>query len=65
MNFDLIGSVVFAGSGLKDLEKQQASSVVNANNVFGVGSVPSDFNAFKIPWAVQGRLLVYIDQFFK
>jgi hypothetical protein len=65
VNFDLIGSLVFAGSGLKDLEKQQASSVVNANNVFGDGSVPSDFNAFKIPWAVQGRLLIYIDQFFK
>jgi hypothetical protein len=65
VNFDLIGSLVFAGSGLKGLEKQQASSVVNANNVFGDGSVPSDFNAFKIPWAVQGRLLIYIDQFFK
>lgn len=65
VNFDLIGSLVFAGSGLKQLEKQQASAVVNANDVFGDGSVPGDFNAFRFPWAVQGRLLIYIDQFFK
>jgi hypothetical protein len=65
VNFDVIGSLVFAGSGLKELEKQQAASVVNANDVFGDGSVPNNFNAFKYPWAVQGRLLIYIDQFFK
>jgi hypothetical protein len=65
VNFDVIGSLVFAGSGLKQLEKQQASAVVNANNVFGDGSVPGNFNAFRFPWAVQGRLLIYIDQFFK
>jgi hypothetical protein len=65
VNFDVIGSLVFAGSGLKQLTKQQASAVVNANDVFGDGSVPGNFNAFRFPWAVQGRLLIYIDQFFK
>jgi hypothetical protein len=65
VNFDVIGSLVFAGSGLKQLEKQQAASVVNANDVFGDGAVPNNFSAFKVPWAVQGRLLIYIDQFFK
>jgi hypothetical protein len=65
VNFDLIGSLVFAGSGLKQLQKQQASAVVNENDALGGGSVPGNFNAFKYPWAVQGRLLIYIDQFFK
>lgn len=65
VNFDLIGSLVFAGSGLKELQKQQASAVVNANNALGDGSVPDDFFGQKYPWAVQARLLIYIDQFFK
>jgi hypothetical protein len=62
VNFDLIGSLVFAGSGLKQLEKQQASAVMNSTSN---NTVPNEFNAFKYPWAVQGRLLIYIDQFFK
>ncbi len=62
VNFDLIGSLVFAGSGLKQLTKQQASAVMNATSN---NTVPNEFNAFRFPWAVQGRLLIYIDQFFK
>ncbi|HEX9665429.1 MAG TPA: hypothetical protein VGA95_02625 [Thermodesulfobacteriota bacterium] len=62
VNFDVIGSLVFAGSGLKQLEKQQASAVMNSTSN---NTLPNQFNAFRFPWAVQGRLLIYIDQFFK
>ena len=57
--------LIFSGSGLDQLTKQQASAVVNANGALGGGSVPNDFVAFDYPWAVQARLLIYIDQFFK
>ncbi|MGQ0793899.1 MAG: hypothetical protein ACT4NX_07425 [Deltaproteobacteria bacterium] len=56
VNFDIIGSLVVNGSGLKDLLEQQAAATANET---------SDPEAEDISWAVQGRLLVYIDQFFK
>ncbi len=55
INFDLIGSVVFAGSGLEDMLEQQGENLTGED----VGSASST------PYAIQGRLLVFIDQFFK
>jgi len=55
VNFDLIGSVVFAGSGLEDMLEQQGEKLTGED----VGSASST------PYAIQGRLLVFIDQFFK
>ena len=55
VNFDLIGSLVLAGQGLNDLMEAQGAAIAEDN----VGSA-SDY-----PWAVQGRLMVFIDQFFK
>ncbi len=55
VNFDLIGSVVFAGSGLEDMLEQQGEVATGED----VGSASST------PYAIQGRLLVFIDQFFK
>jgi len=54
VDIDLIGSIVFAGDGLTDLLNAQAS--LN-------GSESPD--ASDTPWAVQGRMLIYIDEFFK
>ena len=56
VNFDLIGSIVFAGSGLEDMLEQQAEVLL--------GGAP-DNDADSTPFAIQGRLLVFIDQFFK
>ena len=58
VNFDFIGSVMIAGDGLKDLYEQRAAIEVGVDQN-QVGSPPS------APFAFQGRLLVYIDQFFK
>jgi len=55
VNLDLIGSVVFAGSGLEDMLEQQGENLTSED----VGSASST------PYAIQGRLLVFIDQFFK
>ena len=55
VNLDLIGSLVIAGSGLEDLLEGQGAAIAGAD----VGS------ASGTPWAVQGRLLIFIDQFFK
>ncbi len=63
VNLDLIGSLVIAGSGLEDLMEQQAAETLN--QVVGAGNVASDFDAPSVPWALQARLLIYIDQFFK
>jgi len=57
--FDLIGSVIFAGDGLTDLLEDQASIRCGATADCGAGE------ATDMPYAVQGRLLVSIDQFFK
>jgi hypothetical protein len=59
VNFDFIGSVVIEGSGLQDLLEQQAAANV------GGGAVPNNFDAPSSAFTFQGRLLVYIDQFFK
>jgi len=55
VNLDLIGSIVFAGSGLEDMLEQQGENLTGED----VGSASST------PYAIQGRLLVFIDQFFK
>jgi len=55
VNLDLIGSIVFAGSGLEDMLEQQGEIATGED----VGSASST------PYAIQGRLLVFIDQFFK
>ena len=63
VNLDFIGSLVIAGSGLEDLMEQQAAETLN--QVVGGNNVASDFDAPSVPWALQARLLIYIDQFFK
>jgi hypothetical protein len=63
VNFDLIGSLVIAGSGLEQLLEQQASATLNT--VLSDNTVPSQFDASSVPWAIQARVLIYIDQFFK
>lgn len=55
VNFDLIGSLVIAGQGLQDLLEEQGAAESG-----GAVSEAED-----LPWAVQGRLMVFIDQFFK
>jgi len=68
VNFDFIGSVVIPGSGLKDLYEQRAAIETCTKNAAGACTAvsnPSDFDAPSVPYAFQGRLLVYIDQFFK
>ncbi len=63
VNFDLIGSIVINSGGLKDLLEQQGAAAVNAAG----GDCPAGGcgNAEDIAFAFQGRVLVYIDQFFK
>ena len=56
VNFDLIGSLVIAGDGLQDMLEQQAEVELGAD--------PAN-SAEDVPFAIQGRLLVFIDQFFK
>src|SRR3972149_9281960 len=69
VNFDFIGSVVVSGSGLKDLYEQRAAietcTINPLNGACAAVSNPSNFDAPSAPFAFQGRLLVYIDQFFK
>ncbi len=60
VNLDLIGSVVFAGDSLQQLLEQQAANTLAANDLSQDG-----FDAEKTPFAIQGRLLIFIDQFFK
>ncbi len=55
VNLDLIGSFVIAGGGLNDLQEQAAA--------IAVGDTVD--NATDIPWAVQTRLTIFIDQFLK
>ena len=56
VNLDLIGSVVFAGSALEEMLEAQGSAAVDGEDVDSAESTP---------FAIQGRLLVFIDQFFK
>ncbi|MCH8028999.1 MAG: hypothetical protein IH874_03600 [Candidatus Dadabacteria bacterium] len=62
VDFDIIGSVVIPGDGLDDLITQRAGLVLDAGNV---AHGPDDISPPDVPFAVQGRLLIYIDQFFK
>ncbi len=59
VNFDLIGSVFIPANGYDDLVKQRAALMV------GGGANPSDFSDPDTPFAFQGRIMVYVDQFFK
>src|SRR3989304_5029988 len=69
VNFDFIGSVVVPGSGLKDLFEQRAAIECNTDvgppgGSGGCAAISGGFDAPSVPFAFQGRLLVYIDQFF-
>lgn len=70
VTLDLIGSLVIAGSGLQDLVEQQAGATFALADLDGDGDAdgsapPGGVDAEKYPFALQARLLVYIDQFFK
>lgn len=60
VSLDLIGGVVFAGSSLETLLEAQAMNTLVANDV-----TPDRVNYSETPWTVQGRLMIFIDQFFK
>jgi hypothetical protein len=60
VSFDLIGGVVFTGDSLDTLLTEQALDVLADNNVD-----PDRTNYSETPWTVQGRLMIFIDQFFK
>jgi hypothetical protein len=66
VNFDFIGSVVISGSGLKQLEQDQANLVCQGNpNCAALPASTTGNGGPKVPYALQGRVMVYIDQFFK
>lgn len=66
VNFDFIGGVVIAGNGLKDLQSQKAAAEFDSLAPTGTAPIlPGDTERPKAPFTFQGRLLVYIDQFFK
>ena len=60
VSFDLIGGIVFTGSSLEEMLEQQALATLAANDIN-----PDRVNYDETPWTVQGRLLIFIDQFFK
>lgn len=60
VSFDLIGGVVFAGDSLNTMLEAQAESVLAANEINA-----DRVNYDETPWTVQGRLMIFIDQFFK
>lgn len=60
VSFDLIGGVVFAGDSLDTMLEAQAQSVLAANEINA-----DRVNYDETPWTVQGRLMIFIDQFFK
>jgi len=60
VSLDLIGGVVFTGDSLEEMLEQQAVIELAAAEVTSDG-VSYD----ETPWTVQGRLTIYIDQFFK
>ncbi|MFI5322464.1 MAG: hypothetical protein ACHQ6U_02775, partial [Thermodesulfobacteriota bacterium] len=61
VNLDLIGGVVFPGNGLDQLLSQQAAHALADNGLTATG--PINYNS--TPWTVQGRLIIFIDHFFK
>jgi hypothetical protein len=52
---------VFNGGGLDDLLEQQAAATLALAGVAPTGEIEQD----NLPFALQARLLIYIDQFFK
>jgi len=60
VSFDLIGGIVFTGSSLEGLLEQQAAQTLAVNEIN-----PDRINYNETPWTVQGRLMIFIDQFFK
>lgn len=60
VNLDIIGGIVFAGSSLETLLEAQALNTLVANDV-----TPDRVRYDETPWTVQGRLMIFIDQFFK
>lgn len=68
VTFDLIGSIIFAGDGLTDMLEQQAANVVGGlcdGTPDGATCAAASGSAEDVPYAIQGKLLVSIDQFFK
>src|SRR3990170_936789 len=67
VNFDLIGSLVINSGGLKDLLEQQGAANYNAarNPTQPACADSGCGEAEDVAYAFQGRVLVYIDQFFK
>lgn len=67
VDLDFMGSVVIAGDGLKDLLEasgsERAGDVLRATD--STATNPDVGNAEGTAWAVQTRLMVYIDQFMK
>lgn len=60
VSFDLIGGVVFAGDSLETMLEAQAFDVLVQNDIN-----PDRVNYDETPWTIQGRLMIFIDQFFK
>ncbi|MEQ9620013.1 MAG: hypothetical protein RIG61_12680 [Deltaproteobacteria bacterium] len=60
VSLDLIGGVVFTGDSLETLLEAQALNTLAANDID-----PERVNYDETPWTVQGRLMIFIDQFFK
>ena len=60
VSFDLIGGVVFAGDSLDTLLEAQALTQLSNNDID-----PEQVRYNETPWTVQGRLMIFIDQFFK
>ena len=60
VSFDLIGGVVFAGDSLETMLEAQAAHQLAINEV---NADRIDYD--ETPWTVQGRLMIFIDQFFK
>ncbi len=60
VNLDIIGGIVFPGDSLDQLIETQAAATLANNDVESDGV---NFN--ETPFTVQGRLMIFIDQFFK
>jgi len=60
VNLDLIGGIVFPGNSLDTLLEAQAANTLAANEIDSDGVRYNE-----TPYTVQGRLMVFIDQFFK
>ncbi|MEM7008255.1 MAG: hypothetical protein AAF462_03895 [Thermodesulfobacteriota bacterium] len=60
VSFDLIGGVVFAGDSLETMLEAQAADILAQNEINA-----DRINYDETPWTIQGRLMIFIDQFFK